>query len=300
MSEGLAPAVSVARVLAHRLDLRRRQREERGRDDPEREGTPREGGELASAIALVGPAGEGENRRQKRGDEEGEEREGGARVRADEAEGADQQENTLGDAAHERAYPVSGPQIRGEASADDNRGRGEPGNQRGAGRVGPLVVHGERVGRHVEQHAADDRRGEESAARGGEHRDERCQADHPHGHECQRGDVGGLDNRVVARKKRDESVPARGVVDAPAAVELVEATEGARILSVQDRVHAVLVERRVPLLDGVGRVRARKKRPRGHEEADEDRSPRGGADRSLRAADGNAYADGLAQGNSPQ
>ena len=80
----------------------------------------------------------------------------------------------------------------------------------------------------------------------------------------------------------------------------MEATEGARILSVQDRVHAVLVERRVPLLDGVGRVRARKKRPRGHEEADEDRSPRGGADRSLRAADGNAYADGLAQGNSPQ
>ena len=98
------------------------------------------------------------------------------------------------------------------------------------------------------------------------------------------------------REQGDERVPSRRVVDAAPAVELVEPAEGAGVLAVEDCVDAVLVERRVPLLDRVRGACDGNERPGGQQEAHEDRAPGGGADRRLGAADGDAHADGLAQG----
>ena len=80
----------------------------------------------------------------------------------------------------------------------------------------------------------------------------------------------------------------------------MEAAEGAGVLAVEDRVHAVLMERRIPLLDGSRGDRAHHEGKGREDEAHEDRSPRGRADRGLTATDRLAHTDGLAQGDSPQ
>ena len=298
--EGFAPVTAFAVVATHGPDLRRRQREERRRDNDKREGTPRQGDELASSAATVGASGEGREGDEKRRDEEREDREGGARVCADEADGADEEEYRLRNTAHDRTQPIARTQVGDKSASRDDRDGCQTRHQSGARRVGPLIVHGECVGGHVEQHAADDGRRHDRAARGGQHRDERRQAKHPHGHERQRGHVRGLDNRVVAREQRNEGVPARRIVDVAAAVQLVEAAEGAGILAVQDRVHTVLMERRIPLLDGVRWDRAHHEGQRREDKAHQDRAPRGRTDRGLAPTDRLAHADGLTQGNSPQ
>ena len=219
---------------------------------------------------------------------------------ADEADGTDEEENHLRNTAHDSTQAIARAQVGHQSASRDDRDGCQTRHQSGARRVGPLVVHGERVGGHIEQHAADDGRRHDRAARGGQHRDERRQADHPHGHERQRGHVRGLDDRVVAREQRDEGVPARRIVDVAAAVQLVEATERTGVLAIQDRVHAVLMERRIPLLDGVRRGSSHHEGKRREDEAHQDRAPRGRADRSLASTDRLTHADGLAQGNPPQ
>ena len=76
---------------------------------------------------------------------------------ADEAEAADDHEDALRNASSERPNAVPVTQIGGEASSSDDGSCREAGDQHGARGVGPLVVHGERVGRHVQERAADDR-----------------------------------------------------------------------------------------------------------------------------------------------
>ena len=95
-------------------------------------------------------------------------------------------------------------------------------------------------------------------------------------------------------------MPARRIVDVTAAVQLVEAAEGTGVPAVQDRVHAVLMERRIPLLNRVRWGRSHHEGQRREDEAHQDRTPRGRADRRLASADRLAYADRLSQGDSPQ
>ena len=216
-------------------------------------------------------------------------------MRTDEAEAAYEEEENLGDAAGQRPDAIPETQVRGRAPTGDDEGRSKARDQHRARRVGPLVIHGQRVRRHVVQHAADDRSRKEGRARTRQHGHQSRQADHPHGHEGQGGHVGSLDNRVVAGEERDERVPARRVVDAPPTVEFMETTERAGILAVEDRVNAILMERRIPLLDGVRWICNRQQRPSRQEEAHEDRAPCRRADGRLMSTDRHAHTDGLAE-----
>ena len=86
-------------------------------------------------------------------------------MRTDEAETAYEEEENLGDAADQRPDAVPETQVCGRAPTSDDEDRSEAGDQHRARRVGPLVIHGQRVSRHVVQHAADDRSRKEGRAR---------------------------------------------------------------------------------------------------------------------------------------
>ena len=72
VGESLAPTAAIAGVLTHGLNLGGGQREEGQGNDGEREATPREDGELASALTIEGAACKGGDGRQERRDQEGE------------------------------------------------------------------------------------------------------------------------------------------------------------------------------------------------------------------------------------
>ena len=113
VGEGLRPAAASPRVAAHRLDLRGGQGDQGQDHDRQARADPRQGGELASSLARERGAGEEPDRHQEGRGQESEEGECGARVRADEAQAAQEEEEPLGDATGKRSGAAPVAQIRG-------------------------------------------------------------------------------------------------------------------------------------------------------------------------------------------